>query len=338
EHNSASPDEVRGGGEFLLKSYRVIYDGGEVRVGAEPFRAEIRRRVDATTLVDGWLGQMHDHADGVVVLLDRVVAFALDQVWPALDPALDRELDPVTRAFAPSLRAELAAGLSAPELAALRATAEDRYWMNRAATAIHGRHQCGSAFWVSRIPWNGLSPRDLATLRQHAETAGDAACPDVTPDEALVFAVRSGRIRQVPGVREALEHLVGFVANAVVIHEARHAADDRALAGQPIPCIGCPPETSHRSAFEGSAYAASFADPVHGALAMYQACALDPAFVPEEAGIVAFLASGLTPGGCADGAPADLAARARAVEREVFRRDDRIEVVDFPASLPVGVP
>lgn len=326
-----------GGGQLLLKSYRVIWDEGEVRVGERPFDAEIRRRVDRTTLVDAWLGQMHDPADGLVVLLDRVTAFSLDQLWPMLDPLLEGELDPLARAFAPAVRAEVAAWLSAEELAALQATAEDRYWMNRAAEAIHGRHQCGSAFYVARVPWNGLSPRDLATLQQAAAEGVGDPCPDVTETEALLFAVRSSHVRREPLVRQALEHLVGLTAHAVAVHEARHAADDAALAGQPIPCVGCPAETTHLAALEGSAYAASFAHPDHGAVSMYQACALDPAWVPDRAAMVAFLVRRMNDGrGCAAGPPAARAGRADALQVEIFGRSDPIVVSDFPTSLPVS--
>ncbi|MEZ4239988.1 MAG: hypothetical protein R3F59_28325 [Myxococcota bacterium] len=325
-----------GGGQLLMKAYRVIWREGTVRVGDHRFPAEIRRRADRTSLPDAWLGHMHDHRDGVVILLDGVTGFALDHVWPLLDPLLEDELDPLQRAFAPSVRAEVAAWLTPEELAALEATAEDRYWMNRAAEAIHGRHQCGAAFYVARVPWDGMSGRDLATLQQAATLDADAPCPDVTETEALVFAVRSSHVRHTPGVRQALEHLAGLVGRAVAVHEARHAADDLALDGQPIPCLGCPPQTTHLGALEGSAYAASFAHPETGALAMYQACALDPDRAPERTAMVSFLAERLDPHGCAAGAPDDRVRRAEALQREIFGRAEPVSVPELPSSLPVG--
>jgi hypothetical protein len=175
----------------------------------------------------------------------------------------------------------------------------------------------------------------VATLQIAASGAESSACPDVTEAEWQLFAARSAHLRGIPGLREALEHLVGFVAGAVVVHEARHAADDAVLAGQGISCVGCPEGTSHRSALEGSAYLASFADPVHGALAMYQACALDPEWVPDRVAMVSWLAERLG-GGCEGGSPVDRAARAAALEGEIFGRSEPVEVVDFPTSLPVG--
>lgn len=332
------------GGRFLLKAYQVIFDGGEVAVAGRPFAAELRRRVDGTTLSDGWLGQMHDHTDGVVVLVDPVTALALDEVWPMLDPELDADPDvpfgPLMRAFAPAVRAELADALTPAEMDALRATAEDRWWMGRAAAAIHGRRACGSAFYVSRIPWNGMSGRDLSTLQAAASSAASRGddCPDVTETEALVFAVRTSEIRRTPGVYAAIERLIGHVAASVAVHEARHAADDAALAGRALSCSGCPSGTSETAALEASAYVASFAHAGTGALALYQACALDPATTPELAAVVAFLAGRLSPGGCADGPPSDLSTRAAALEAELFGRSEPIALTTFPDRLAVPDP
>jgi hypothetical protein len=360
------------GGVLYLKSYRVILSDGRVSVGEHAFQTEIRRRVDSTTLVDGWLGSMHDHKDGVVVLLDSVTQFALDQVWVLLDPHLEPELDAVARNFAPAVREQVRQSLGEELFVALEQTAEDRHWMNKAAKLIHARHACGSAFVVARVPWNGMSARDLGTLQQAAAGTGQSPCPDVTEPEALLFAVRSSHVRRQPRIRAALERLIGFVASAVVVHEARHAADALELAGQPVSCVGCPEGTSHVSALEGSAYAASFAHPETGALALYQACALDEAVVPDRVAMVRFLAERITAGGCygepsepgpaaksaahraietprtldlrqrvaSEGGehepPLDLAERATQLEREVFGRSEPIEVLDFPASLPVG--
>lgn len=328
--------EIRANQEAVLhlKSYRVISEGSQVTVGSEVFTAEIRRRVDSTTLVDSWLGSMHDHEDGVVILLDSVAQFALDQVWIMLDPYLDEHLDPVARAFAPAVREEIEAALGSDLSLALQHTAEDRYWMSRARDAIHDRHSCGSSFVVARIPWDGLDSKDIATLQRSAELT--SPCPEVTETEALLFAVRSNHIRSEPKIAEAVERLLGAVAGAVVIHEARHAADDRLLQGQSIPCVGCPDGTSHTAALEGSAYAASFSHPRWGALSLYQACALSESHVPERTAMIRFLADQISEGGCESPPPLDLAERARRVELRVFGHGDPIDLVDFPVSLPAG--
>jgi hypothetical protein len=313
----------------------VLVDDGDVEVGDRHFRVELRRRVDGIGHPDPWLGHVHDHTEGIVLLLDRVTSFTLDSLWPLLDGALEPELDPLARRFAPAVRAEVREALGDASLELLALTASDRVAMLASVGRIHARHACGSAFVVSRLPWNGLSTRDLATLRLHTGGEEDA-CPEVLPDEAMLFATRSYHLQRTPGVREALEGLVAFVAESVVVHEARHAADDAVLQGQRIPCVGCPKETSHVSALESSAYLASFADPQHGALALYQACGLDREVVPERAAMIAFLADRLVEGGCGAAPPVDLAERAVAMERELHLRSDPVHLVDFPDSLPVS--
>jgi hypothetical protein len=320
------------GARFVVKTYRVVTGEPSVTMGGATYTVEVRRRADALGATDAWLGRMHDHGDGIVVLLDRLTSFALDEVWPLFDPEL--ELSPLQERFAPAVTTELARHLSEAERAALAETAADRYWMMQAVGGIHDRHACGSAFTVSKLAWNGFEVRDLTTFQQHADGGGD--CPEVLPEEALLFATRSWHVRHTPNVREALEHLVAVVGASVVVHEARHAADDRALEGQRIPCIGCPPETSHVGALEASAYAAGFADPDHGALALFQACRVADEASVDVRGVVEFLAGELTPGGCGDAPPADLTARAGALEQRVFLRSERAALVDFPAGLPVS--
>lgn len=332
---------VGDGGRFVVKSYRAVTGSGvagegtaepAVTLGGERYPVEIRRRVDALATSDNWLGRMHDHEDGIVILLDRVTSFALDDVWPLLDPELP--LTGPQRAWAGPVRAELARHLSEDELSTLSATAADRYWLVAATADIHGRHACGSSFTVSKLAWNGFDVRDLTVLQRHAELGGP--CPDVLPDEALLFATRSWHLRHTPGVREALEHLVAVVAEGVAVHEAQHAADDRALDGQRIACIGCPAETSHVGALEASAYAASFADEDHGAMALFQACRVRSEASEDVKGAIGFLAERLAPAACDDGPPADLPARARRLERDVFLRDGEAARLDFPAGLPVS--
>lgn len=326
------------GGEWRLKTYRILLDDATASVAGRQYRVEIRRRVDDTTQIDTWLGHVHDHRDGVVVLLDAILDLALDRVWPLLDPAVDAELEPALAAQAAAIRAEVAASLPPGAVEALTATAEDRFWMLRAADAVHARHQCGSQFLIAKVPWSGMEARDLATLQLYADAAADSPCPDVTANEALLFAARSYHLRATPGLQDALERLVAWAGAAVVVHEARHAADVDALAGQPISCLGCPEGTTPVAALEGSAYLASFASPGYGAVSLFQACGLDPSLVPDRAAMIRFLVDRLVPGGCAGAPPEDLSLKARLLERELFLRSEPVTLAGFPASLPVGDP
>lgn len=324
------------GGRFVVKSYRAVTGEGTaepaVAFGDSRFPVEIRRRVDPLSTQDAWLGRMHDHDDGIVILLDRVTSFALDEIWPMFDPELP--LSPLQQRMGPGVRAELAARLTPAEVDALRLTAGDRFHMMAATADVHARHECGSAFTISKLAWNGFDARDLTVMQRHAEQPGP--CPDVLPSEAALFATRSWHVRHTDGVREALEHLVAVVAEGVAVHEARHAADDRALDGQRIACIGCPAGTSHLGALEASAYAATFADPARGAVALFQACRVADEASPEVRDAIGFLAGRLGPEGCGGPVPSGLPEVASRVEQSVFLRSERPALDGFPAGLPVS--
>ncbi len=323
------------GGSLRLKSYRVLLDDAVAVVGEERFGVRVQHRVDGTTQVDTWLGHLHGD-EGVVVLLDGVVTFTVDRVWPMLDPGLDDTLGGLQQAFGPALRAEVARALVPGDVSALQATAADRLWLVRAMDSVHARHRCGSQFLISRLPWNGLAPRDLATLQLHAADSVDQPCPEVTELEALAFATRSRHVRAQPGLRRALDRLTARVASAVAVHEARHAADVAAARrGESVACGGCPEGLAPVDRLELSAYLASFAHPSSAALSLFQACGLPEDLVRERAGVVQWAAARLVEGGCAAAPPPDLAARAAALERELFGRHDPIRLQGLPDGLPV---
>lgn len=320
---------------YQLKSYQIVLAGAEVDVGRASFGVTVHRRVDAAAPADAWLGQLHAHQDRVVVLLDRVISFTLDRIWPLLDPRLDGELDALSARFAPALRAEVARILPDDEMAALVETAEDRYWLLRATDAIHDRHACGSEYWVSGLAWDGLSPFDQAAMRDRAQRTAGSPCPDVTEREALVFAVRSMHVRRQTGVRDALERLVGHMATAVVAHEARHAADLATEERGPV-CRGCPADLPALAIYEGSAYLTTFAQPAFATTALFQACDIPEAAQPARAAVVRFLAETLMDGGCNGAPPVDLAHRAQILEAQLFDRADVIEWRGLPERLSIA--
>ncbi len=330
--------ELGASGDWWLKSYLEVLGDAEVVVDGAVHGVTVRRRLDGVAPADAWLGQLQGPDRRVVVLLDRVTSFTLDRIWPLLDPVLDGELDPLARRFAPAVRAEVARQLTPEGFHALQATAEDRYWLLRATAAIHARAECGSTFRIEGLPWNGLAAMERAALHARAREAGAADCPEVNQREALAFDVRSRHVRGQPGVRAALEELVAFVAEVVVVHEARHAADIAARdeRGQPLACSGCPETLSPIGVWEGSAYLATFATRDSAALALFQACDIDPMGQPERAEVVSFLARALVEGGCEGTVPADLPAKARALEAEAYGRRSTVEIRGFPASLPVS--
>ena len=138
-------------------------------------------------------------------------------------------------------------------------------------------------------------------------------------------------------MQQALERLVAWVAAAVAVHEARHAADVAEHGRNGLPCPGCPEGASRVAELEGSAYIASFAHQGTAALSLFQACGLDAVRIPDRAAIVAFLAAQIVDGGCAAGPPPDLMVRAAEVERKTYGRSQTITLDVFPERLPVGL-
>lgn len=324
-------------GAFLyVKTYQIVVDT-HVEVAGEPFRARVVARADRTNVIEQWLGTIRDD-DGALIVLDRMVTFTLDEVWPLLDPALDGDRLPRERAFAPAVRAAVQRALTAAQVEALRATAADRFGLLEAVDAVHGRHACGSRFVIGRLPYDGLQPRDLTTLSRFAAGTAHTPCPDVTAEEASVFRIRSESLQAREDLRDALEALLAWTTAAIAVHEARHAADHRAGGGRAPVCPSCPAGLSPVGVHELSAYLASVAHPEHGPLALYQACGLAPDDVPVRAEVVSWLTRQLETG-CDAPPPADLSERARALEVELFGRADAITLPeDFPGRLPLGRP
>lgn len=285
----------------------------------------------STGVVEVWRrvsGPRDDGALGVtrrggppVLFLEPIVALALDQVWPMLDPALDPELDELRRRFAPAVRAEVAARLTGEDFDTLVATAEHRYWLVRAAQSAAARAACGSWFVFGQVPWDGFDEDEQETLNA-AVGRGPPGCPEVTESEALAFLVRSAQVRRAPGLRPALERLVALVARVPLAHEARHAYD---LARGAPACAGCGELDPH----EAAAYLSTWADPDLSALAAYQACAAAEG-EPAIAGLSAAVGDV-----CATGPGADLASRAAETFGAWFGERAPIAALDPPGALPV---
>lgn len=325
----------RAGGDdlFALRTYRVMHDG-HTRVGDQDYRTLVQRRVDGTTLVEPYLGHMRSWERGVILLHDRIREYALDEVWPLLDPT-HVPADPIARAFAEPLRAAVREGLGQQTAGSLEATAAHRRTLLDATASVHARHRCGSQFLISRLPYDGFGPADLTKLQIAAGGEPVPDCPEVTPTEAAAFLLASRGLQGQPGLRDATERLVAWVAGAVAVHEARHAADDARMdRGESLRCEGCPEAMPRVEALEASAYLASFAAPHQGVMSMYQACALDPDRLPDRAAAVAFLAERLGTT-CQGGPPDDLVERARGLEIELFGRLTPVDLRDFPVRLPV---
>jgi hypothetical protein len=307
---AVTPDGAR------FATYRLV-EATATQIGEVRIDGEIWDRVGGSLPNEPWIG-ITAADEPPVVLLDPLVAFTLDRIWPLLDPALAPTLDDLSRRFADPVRSVLGRELSAEEMAILAQTAEDRYWMVRTAEQIASRRTCGSSFTLTGVPWNGLDAREVEALRT-AIGRGSAACPEVTDTEMLVFAVRSGRVRRAPALRPALEHLVALVGRLFVLHEARHAFDRGEIRSTLDPA----------AAREAAAYLATLADPE---LAMVSAFQLCTAGEVKGARAVSDALGGL----CEHGPPPDLPARAADLAEDWFDGRSVTAIHTAPARLSVG--
>lgn len=309
-HLDATVETDPGGPVILVDVYRTVHDGA-VMVGGRKVRARYLQRIDRTNLVESWLGVVSHGEDGAKVVLDRVRDFAFDQVWPRLDPARD---DPPAAAVRDEARRALPPAL----FAALTDTAGARAAMLDAARAINARGRCGSSLVMPRVPWRGFDAQGCRTLLDAAEPAGARACPRVTHDEALAIAEGSVALAGAARLEAALAALVGHVARAVTVHEARHAADR--LAGE-TGCAGCPAGVTGAVRDELAAYVASLSDPAVARTALLQACVARHDAAHGDA--VALLRARLGPSLCA-APPEDLWRRARRLAVALFGRADEV--------------
>jgi len=317
---------------FYLKTYEVISDG-HAMVGARHFRERVVRRADNIGVIEAYLGLTPDAEEGSLVVADRLASFGLREIWPLMDPAMDRKQASSRRVFAKAVRKAIDPWITDEQREVLVLTASDRFYIEQAVARIHSRHSCGSRLVIRNVPFQGLPGEDLRAIRRAVATTGASDCPEATNDEALVLSIRSDHLRGVDGLEVALEHLVGVAARAIAVHEIRHAADE---ADRPLACYDCPPDLSEVGVMELSAYLSSFADPELGPLAALQACTLPIDDLPARGRAIAFLSESLG-NLCRTGPTDDLSQRARTLEQKLFGRTSPISLSEnFPKRIGVA--
>jgi hypothetical protein len=318
--------------DFYFKTYEVVSDA-VAHVDGQPIRVRVVRRLDDLEIFETYLGRTRADEDGVLVMADRISGFALDAIWPLMDPALDPLQPPLSRRFAPAVRTAAAAFLTARQRDTLVLTASDRFHIQKVVARIHDRHRCGSRLLVREIPFGGLSGSDLRSIRRAVDTTRAHPCPEATTDESLLLSVRSEHLQSVVGLEEALEGLVSGVGRAIAVHEIRHAAD---AVSEPLSCSGCPAHLSEVGAKELSAYLSSFSADEAGVLASFQACTLPLDDLPDRGPAIQLLSESLG-GLCEEGPPSDLASRSRALEAAFFGRSTPLELPrSFAGRIPLS--
>jgi hypothetical protein len=187
------------------------------------------------------------------------------------------------------------------------------------------------------MPWNGYDQDMLADLADHVE---GGRCAGVHPDEFAALARASEDFRARAELESALEHLAGWVARPVVVHELRHVGDDivRGDDDEPRKCGACAVTDPDPVRAEVSAYVAELAWTETPALALHQMCAStqddpDELTIHGRARAVVLTALGWA---CHEGVPEDLVERARRVEQDSFGRSESIALgSEVPARLSI---
>ncbi|MCK6515004.1 hypothetical protein L6R46_08125 [Myxococcota bacterium] len=244
----------RSGSFFYTKSYEVLNDL-TVTVSGEATRARLIRRADSTNVVEQYLGHSGDLERGAMIVTDRIADSALT-LWASLDGA-----DP----YSAPLQAELARALGPEALATLTETAPHRRQLQDAADSINQRRSC-SNFVVQSVPALGYERYDLEAFEQRGLRDG-GACPEVRHEESQAILAASRALSGEDALPEALNALAAHLARGVMVHEARHQADER--AGLPEALLNLHHESVLK---EARSYLASFAHPELGWTSLAQAC------------------------------------------------------------------
>ncbi len=325
------------GSLLFARSYNVLADM-QVTSAGEPYRAMLLARADRTNLVEAFFGQTSIEHDGALVITDRIAEFVTAQMLPmfAREPALERTGQ--QRVFAAHVRKEAARMLTPETIDALEQGASKRDRLVAAAAALRERKGPGSTVIIDEVPWDGLSERALRMVSRAAEKNARKNRQRLTRADADFLARTSRELSSDEALQHALGRAAAWLAQAVVVHEVRHLADDRHAepGGRTPPCALCPPDMSANERAELRAYLATFGTEGLGYLALMQACGSGAHGRGPSGAALDWVLSKLAPSGCDGPLPDDLYARARATEALLFGSNDAVELPEgFPTELPI---
>jgi hypothetical protein len=319
------------GPELRMRTYRVVADV-VATVDSAPYRVRLLSRADCTNLVEGFLGQTSVQRDAALVVTDRVVDFVIDRIWPMFDSEGELMPSSTDPGLIGKLRAEALSVLGPHAVETLASSSALHREIGTEIAKFGQRRGCGSVVRVPGVPWDGLSDRTLSLIDSVAKKNDARNCPRLTVTDAERIVTMSRRLRDDPELADALGKLSSLVARAVVVHEARHLADD----GDPdLSCRGCPESMSYAVRAEVSAYLASFAAEGLGHVALVQACGVDLDRNEAHSTALSFLLPRLLPFGCDGPMPDGWYDSARALEHQLFGRED---VIAFPIGFPETLP
>ncbi len=333
EHHIA---QTASGSRIFVRSYRAVADV-EVTIARAPYRVLLLSRADRTNLVEGFIGQTSWEHDAALVVLDRVVDFAADRLWPLFDGEHgSSRADSIGDSITDHVLTEALGALGMSTVAELARTGSLHRELEEELASVRRRNGCGASVLIDQVPWDGLSPRALALLNDVAVRNEQRRCPRLMTQDARRFELLSARLRDDAELEPALGRLAAWLTRAVAVHEARHLANDRGQVEKDRLCGGCPSALTRSEQSEVSAYLASFAAPGLGYVALMQACGVDLSVRGTNTTALAWVLPKLLDEGCAGAVPDDLYQRAQQLEREVLGSSDRTELsAAFPDFVPV---
>ena len=322
----------RQGPMFYAKFYRQLH-GIEVNVDGQSYRGRLLRRADMTNVRENYLGSASTAEEGAMVVLDRVSDFVADEIWPMLGPEVEDGLGPLQRAFAPAVREEAASTIPPEQMRVLEKTAADRLALLEAVEAVNDRREC-SDFRITYRPELGYPARQMGRLEARAESDVGKDCPRVTMEEYDTINETSARLQTVDGMEDALGALTAWVTRGVMVHEAKHVADDVRFDAleEPLECPGCPVGMSVSARAELSAYLSSFAYGQARTVNLFQACHVKSGRSGAHGrALDVILDSLVADGGCESGPLTSFPERALEIESKLLGRTD---LVALPDSYP----
>ena len=319
---------------FYITGYQVLADV-QVDVEDTPQRVRLLRRMDRTGAREPYLGHAGTQSEGALLVLDRIRDFAMNSVWPLMDPEFDDLQNEFTRALAPEIRLELTRSLSVEHLTNLRRTAGIRLEMVEIWNEMEPIRRCRGLEQL-RLSWWGVSPESLMPLVNESEEEHQN-CPNASPDDLGRLLQLTEDLAMEAELLPALDHILAWTAHPIIVHEARHLADRTTDGSDGPPCPGCSRPLSAAERSELSAYLSTLTHPSLSNLSRLQACeALSS--LPTES-IHAQALQELQRQGlenmCSEAIPDFINRSQAAMARLLGRSPFTTMSIDFPRRLPV---
>ena len=307
-------------------------------LGEDSYHAQLANRIDATNVVENYLCRATEADERVIWIADTSAREATNRIWPMLAAENDATLDPVAKAFAPAVRRELEAAMSAQSWDVLSHTAPARHKLLGAVEAVNER-TCNK-FRISFKPLVAYDLHRLDRLWDRAAPKDTGGCPDITVEELKTLAVSSKTLRaRRETLRSAIEELAALVMRPRVVHEVRHKADDARHFARDfaMDCPGCDRRLGADERAELSGYLAGITSSGVPTVGLYRACWVATNSRTYHARATDPLVDPLTrEADCKQGPAKGLVDKASALDNRLFERSDTLELVSkWPKTVRI---